>query len=228
MLTQSLQRPDTAHFAWVSCVPLALVPVALAELLHGRRQVLRTVVAPVAVAVVVLAGLIPHFTLRTYVDLTQQTFGHDVQGFAINNRGRNFYYGSADVAAAANALVADLDRIEVPGRRLLVGPVDLRKTPYSDAFFYFLFPRLKVGTYYIEMDPGMANATDSGLADEVRHADYLILSDVWTPWEEPNSSRDFGPDEPNRLVAELFCKVGSYGVSSVHPGGLFQLWQRCR
>ena len=33
MLTQAMQRPDTAHFAWVSCIPLALVPVAVHQLL---------------------------------------------------------------------------------------------------------------------------------------------------------------------------------------------------
>lgn len=238
MLTQSLQRPDTAHFAWVSCVPLALVPVAVAELLRvptdtgertwpARLRRSRPAAGAFTLAVLVLAVAIPHFTLRTYIDLSGQSFGRNVQGFSINHDGRNFYYGNAEVAAAANELIADLDRIERPGRRLFVGPMDLRKTPYSDAFFYFLFPDLEVGTYYIEMDPGMANAKDSGLADEVRKADYLILSDVWTPWEEPNSSRRFGPDEPNQVVAEEFCLVGSYGVGPVHPRGYFELYERC-
>ncbi len=49
----------------------------------------------------------------------------------------------------------------------MVGPVDLSRTNYSDAFFYHLFPDLEVGTRYIEMDPGIADAEDSGLADEV-------------------------------------------------------------
>jgi hypothetical protein len=85
----------------------------------------------------------------------------------VNHRGRNFYYGSPDAAAAANDLVVDLGEWSAPGERLLVGPVDFRFTPYSDAFFYFLFHDLVPATRYIEMDPGIANAADSGLADEV-------------------------------------------------------------
>lgn len=234
MLTQSLQRPDTAHFAWVSCVPVAFMPVAVAELVSSRRSSRFgpsrgwAVFGAVVFSVVFLGVATPHFTLRTYIDLSQQSFGRNVQGFPINNRGRNFYYGNADVAAAANELIGDLDRLERPGSTLLVAPMDMRKTPYSDAFFYFLFPDMKVGTYYIEMDPWMANRPGSGLADEVAKADFLILSDVWTQWDEPNASRKFGPDRPNEIVRERFCLVGRYGINQVHPGGFFQLWRRCR
>ena len=56
MLTQAMQRPDTAHFAWVSCVPLALLPAAIAELTAAKvawptwRRTFASV-APVAVIV---------------------------------------------------------------------------------------------------------------------------------------------------------------------------------
>ena len=60
-----------------------------------------------------------------------------------------------------------VDAVTEPGDRLIVGPGDLRKTPYSEAFLYYLLPELVPGTRYIEMDPGVANAADSGLADEV-------------------------------------------------------------
>ena len=55
-------------------------------------------------------------------------------------------------------MIADLDRMSKPGERLLVGPSDLRRTWYSDAFFYYMFPELTPATYFIEMDPGLANA----------------------------------------------------------------------
>jgi hypothetical protein len=61
------------------------------------------------------------------------------------------------------------------------------------------------------MDPGVANAKDSGLADEVRRADLLILSTAWSNWDEPNSSRQLGPDAPNQVVRTQFCLVGSFG-----------------
>ena len=38
--------------------------------------------------------------------------------------------------------------VESAGERLLVGPSDLRRTWYSDAFFYYLFPELTPATYF--------------------------------------------------------------------------------
>lgn len=229
MLSQALQRPDTTHLAWVSCVPLALVPAAITELLRHRRDpVPRRVRLPLAVApaLVVLLAVIPHFTVRSWIDLSQQSFGRNVFGYPVNNEGRNFYLGSPEVAAAANALVADLQAEAVDGERLFVGPMDLRRTPYSDASFYFLFPQLVPATYFIEMDPGIADAEGSRLADDVASADWLILSNVWTTWTEPNESDRVGPDAPNEVVRQQFCPVGTYGTT---PAGepWFSLHRRC-
>jgi len=227
MLTQAMQRPDTAHFAWVSCVPMALLPVAVLELLPRRWSAApfkRWAMAS-APLVLILVAVIPHYTLRTYVDLAGQSFGRNVFGYPVNHEGRNFYYGSPEAAAAANELVADLGEMAEPGERLLVGPVDMRFTPYSDAFFYFLFPDLVPATRYIEMDPGVANRDDSGLAAEVASSDWLILSNVWSNWDEPNTSRDPGSNEPNEVVDELFCEVGRYGDRDGAPW--FHLYRRC-
>ncbi len=223
LLPQAVQRPDTTHFAWVSCVSLGFLPVAIMELSRSPLRRLppgwRGVVAGGVVAGLLVVA-IPHFTFRPYVDLTQQSLGRNRFGFPMSRDGRNFYYGSPEAATAAQALIEDLNALAEPGERLFVGPVDLRKTPYSDAFFYFLFPELTPATYYIEMDPGVANAPDSGLAADVASADWLILSDTWSDWEEPNDSRDFGPDGPNRVVERKFCLVGSYD-------GYFELHERC-
>lgn len=228
MLSQALQRPDTTHLAWVSCVPLALVPVAIAELFRHRSPVERRVRLPVAIApaVLVLVAVIPHFTLRSWVDLSGQSFGRNVFGYPVNNAGRNFYLGSPEVADAANAISADLQARATPGERLFVGPMDLRRTPYSDASFYFLFPDLVPATYFIEMDPGIADAEGSRLADDVASADWLILSNVWTNWAEPNDSDRLGPDTPNQVVRDQFCLVDDYGAT---PDGepWFALYERC-
>lgn len=227
MLTQAMQRPDTAHFAWVSCVPLALVPVAVHQLLPAGWPAVswRRFVATTAPVVIVVFAAIPHYTVRTYVDLAGQSLGRNVFGFPVNHEGRNFYYGSPDAAAAANELVRDLGEWSQPGESLLVGPVDFRFTPYSDAFFYFLFPDLVPATRYIEMDPGIANGHDSGLADEVRSADWLILSNVWTNWAEPNASLEPGSDAPNQVVKDHFCRVGAYGDRDGRPW--FELYRPC-
>jgi hypothetical protein len=98
-----------------------------------------------------------------------------------------------------------------PGDRLFVGPGDLRKTPYSDAFLYYLLPQLPPATRYIEMDPGVADAADSGLDDDLASADVVVLSHVWDVWREPNDSRKVGSDKPVHVLEDDFCLVGKYG-----------------
>jgi hypothetical protein len=228
LLPQAVQRADSTHLAWVSCVPIALLPVAIAELLRvrsrtaGWRVGTRNLIAGGSV-LLALVVLIPHFTLRTYVDLSKQTFGIDRFGNDINFRGRTFYTGSAPVARAVNEMLPEVERITRPGQKVFVGPTDLRKTPYSDAFIYFLLmPRLTPSTYYIEMDPGVANEKGSRLASDLRKANVAILSAVWKDWDEPNDSRTFGSDVPNQVLRRDFCHVASYG------NGLYELYRRCR
>lgn len=210
LIPQAVQRPDTAHFAWVSCVGLAMVPVALgvvAERWSPRTPALVRDGLALGLVGLLLVGIIPFFTVRTYADLTGQSFGRNRFGYEMSRDGRSFYYGSEAAAADAQVVIDRLDELSEPGETLFVGPADLRKTPYSDAFLYYLFPELPPATRYIEMDPGIANAEDSGLAEEVAAADWLILSDVWSGWDEPNDSRELGPDEPNQVVARDFCTV---------------------
>jgi hypothetical protein len=166
ILPQAVQRTDSTHFAWVSCVPLALMPLVLIEwsrvkLPWSTRT--RTVVA--GVTLFALIGLlIPRYIVQQYADYTAQTFGKHREAYRIERDGRVFYYGKREVAHALPGLIADLDKYSEAGDSLLVGTTDLRKTPYSDAFLYYLFPELDPATYYIEMDPGVANADDSDLA----------------------------------------------------------------
>ncbi len=182
--------------------------------------------AALAVALL-LVFVIPFQTTKLYVDLVGQTFGHDVRGAPMSRNGRTFYFGSADAAASAQQLIDRLGADSRPGQRLFVGPEDLRKTPYSDAFFYYLFPELPPATRYIEMDPGIANGAHTGLAGDVRSANWLILSIVWTGCDEPNASRRFGPDAPNQVVRRDFCKVADYHGAA--DGRLwFSLYRRCR
>ncbi|MFN8017786.1 MAG: acyltransferase [Acidimicrobiales bacterium] len=224
LMPQAFQRADTTHLAWVSCVTLAFLPVALAELFaHLPSRPVRRLAPNLAVLVVALLPLvvIPHFTARTYVDLAKQSANGKVFGYPVTYRGRTFYLGAKDIAPVAQRMLEEVGPQMQPGDRVLVGTADLRKTPYSDAYLYYLLPDQVPGTRYIEMDPGMANAPDSGLADEVRTSDWLILSHVWDAWSEPNDSRKFGPDEPNRVVKDHFCSVGDY-----QP--YFEVYRRCR
>ena len=230
LLPQALQRADSTHLAWVSCVPFGLLPAAVADLVRTWRPTWRPRnAAAIAIAIPVLAtlALVPHFTWRTYADYVARSFElREVDAATIRRGDRVFPYGRLDAVDAVHAMLPDVERVSEPGDSLFVGTGDLRKTPYSEAFLYYLFPELEPATRYIEMDPGVANAPDSGLADELRAADIVILSSIRDDWDEPNDSRVFGPNEPNEVIAEEFCAVGSYG-EGLFGRGLYELYERC-
>jgi hypothetical protein len=225
LLPQAIQRVDSAHFAWVSCVPVAFLPVAISEVLRAKAPRLRVrarnLIAGASVLVFLFAVL-PFFTARSYADFSLQSLGYHRIAYKIEHKSRVFYHGRPEAARAANELLPVVDRITKPGERLFVGPTDLRKTPYSDAYLYHMLPDLDPATYYIEMDPGVANADDSGLADDLRSADVAILSSVWDDWDEPNDSPKFGSNRPNEILKRDFCLVDTFG-----RGGVYELYRRC-
>ena len=222
LLPQALQRPDSAHFNWVSCVSFPLLVVALNDVLRVRapRHRHRSVTSALAVVAAIVV-LIPAFTARTYFGYLTDTVRGDLDTLTVERNGREFYLGDYRPWKASVEVVRDLDRWIEPGQRLFVGPVDLRQTAYSDAFFYFLFPELDPATYFIEMDPGLANREGSRLADDVASADWLILTRFWSQWIEPNDSIVFGSDVPNQVVERQFCLRGSYQVD------LARVYERC-
>lgn len=228
MVPQAMQRVDSAHFAWVSCVPFAFVPVAVLELLRARVprwSFRRSAVLSGVGALLAMVLVIPQFTAWAYSDYVLQTFGRHRLVFKIEHDGRVFYYGREEVADAARELLAEVPKVSKPGDKLFVGTTDLRRTPLSEAYLYYMLPELPPSTYYIEMDPGVANAKGSGLAQDLRDANVAILSGAWNDWSEPNDSRKLGSDAANRVLVRDFCLVGNWGV---HRTGdpLYELFVR--
>jgi len=229
MISQGIQRVDSAHFAWVCCVSAALLPVAVFETLHVRTQSdgrfwRRTLCALAIPTAIVL--LFPHFTGWSYADFVAQTFGKHRLAYPITRNGRTFYYGRPDVAKSAQDLLDVIPKYARPGDKLFVGKTDLRKTPYSDAYLYYLLPEYAPGTYYIEMDPGVANADDSRMPKDLKRSQLVILSGVWNDWSEPNDSRKFGSPKSNRVLHRLFCRQDWFGQRPDDGVPLYELWIR--
>ena len=201
--------------AWPKCRPLRTHRVVLVRI----TVVLSTafVAAPVLLFLCVLT---PFYAIRSYVDVTSLGFSAKPFGSLVDRNGRRFYLPDPVAARDAQKIVDTLARQPHRGQSLIESPIDLSRTVYSEAFFYYMFPEMRVGTRYIEMDPGLTNTRTSGFAGEVRRADWLILTKGWSKWSEPNTSRDAGDPRPNRIVADHFCTI----VDTTY----YRLSKRCR
>ena len=225
ILPQALQRPDSTHLTWVTCISWPFLIVAVADLVRRIRPRLPTrtgLSIGAAFALVLTFALTSLFTFRYYVLHTRVGLGYVHGTFRVNRGDRVFYFGSQYAALASQEVIDDLDRLAEPGERLFVGPHILARTFYNDVMFYWMFPELDPATYFIEMDPGLANKPGSRLADDLRTADWVILTSFWQGWNEPNSSMDFGSPEPDLIVATEFRLWKEYG------DGLVRLYYRTR
>ena len=70
------------------------------------------------------------------------------------------------------------------------------------------------------MDPGVANAPGSGLANDLRSSDLVVLSKIWEDRHEANDSTKAGSSAATRVLRRQFCLVGEYNET-------FLLYQKC-
>ena len=227
ILPQALQRPDSTHLAWVGVVSWSLAVVVIAEVLRRRRLLGRrgadwrpAVVATAGVGLLMFV-VCPFYTYRTYLLHSRVAVGNLPVPFEIERDGRRFWVGDPAVASAIGQMMPDLEERLEPGDSLFVGPGDLSRTVYADTYVYWLFSELEPATYFIEMDPGLADARGSGMAEDIASADFVVLTNTWGGWTEPNASVEHGSPEHNRAVADHQCLIGSYETN------LVLLFERC-
>jgi len=229
ILPQALQRPDSTHLAWVAIGSWPLLAASIVDV-RSRRDAVEpgaarrdrgAIAAGLAVVAALMLVIAPFYTYRHYLLHTRVSAGELPLPFLVERDGRRFWFGDPFVASALSRMVVDLEELTEPGDRLIVGPADLSRTIYSDVAVYFLFPELVPGTYFIEMDPGLADAAGSGLAEDIAAADVLVLTNIWTGWNEPNASSDRLSQEANQAVGDNFCLVRQYEEN------LVMIFQRC-
>jgi hypothetical protein len=223
LFPQAVQRADGVHFAWVSGVLVILIPAAISETARAVRMKWRpprvALVSSFSV-IVVCALLLPTYTARRYVALVQDSM-HPAKTIAIVNEGRTFYIGEdPGVVHSLQELLKAVERDAKPGSRLIVGNTDMRRVPYVDSFLYYLLPQYKVGTSFIEFEPGLTNRRGTPLTSEMHHADVFIASDRWLGWDEPNASMKPGDPGPQRVLRQDFCEKNDFGNG-------YKLFLRC-
>ncbi len=146
LLPQALQRADSTHLAWVSCVPLGFLPAAVAELLAAGAA----------------AGpapppwrwpppcRAPAARPRPPLHLAHLGRLRRPGRRAARRRRRRHRARRPSVPLRParrrrrrqRAARPTSSGVTEPGDTLFVGTGDLRKTPYSEAFLYYLLPEL--------------------------------------------------------------------------------------
>ncbi|WP_154723440.1 glycosyltransferase family 39 protein [Ilumatobacter coccineus] len=225
ILPQAMQRPDSTHLAWVSMVSWPLLIAVIAQLVRERRSEAgpsrRPALTGAAAVIALMLVVTPFYTFRYYALHTRVAVGDLPLPFLVERGDKKFWYGNPEVANSLIAMMPVLDELSDPGDTLIVGTADLSRTVYSDVSIYFLFPELEPGTYYVEMDPGLADAEGSGLAEDIAQADFLVLTNFWSGWLEPNTSTRRQSQEHNQAVRDNFCLVDTY------EDNLLMLFERC-
>lgn len=223
ILPQALQRPDSTHLAWVAMVSWPLLAALVTHVVSRRlpRVGRASVLTGGALVLAIMLVVSPFYTYRYYLLHTRVAVGDLPLPFLVEREDRKFWFGNPEVANALIAMIPDLEQRSEPGDRLIVGTADLSRTVYSDVSIYFLFDELEPATYFIEMDPGLADAEGSGLAEDIELADFVVLTNFWSGWLEPNTSVERQSQEHNQAVADNFCLVGQY------ESNLLMLFERC-
>ena len=133
LLPQAIQRADSTHLAWVSCVPLGLLPAAVIEAQRAWRPrwgALQAGVAAAAVPVVATLVLAPTFVWGVYADYVGRSFGlGEIESGTMRRGDRVFHYGRLDAVAAVNDLLPDVDADHAARRQ----PVRRHRRPAQDA-----------------------------------------------------------------------------------------------
>lgn len=215
LVPESLQRTDAPHVLGVACfvIPAALC-LPLAKMDHGiwRSRSAVLTLGTAACALLALAPLCAH----TYGSLALRSLGLRPQRtFKVQVHGRTLLVSTAASASALRSALRAVQLNSKRGSRIFVGPRDLRFANYTYTSAYFLLPNLTPCSFYLEMDPGVANAANSGLSKRLPTCNILLLTSQYSNWNEPNASRVPGSETPNLVVLHDFRQTGAWGPWSV-------------
>lgn len=215
LLPQSLQRADTSHVLYAMCVTL---PLALASLVHSGRS--RSGGSPehpakfrafLALALMVLVVL----TTMSILAIAAS------QVSPLTHRGRTTLVQHEDASGVAAQLELITDNVP-EGSRIFIGATDMSVPTLTHFELYHLLPEYRSLAYYLELPPGVAERVGSPLVDDIRRADWLVLSHM------PDALRrdlfpyigGAGSNDANAIVAAQFCPVDSVS-------GVLTLYRRC-
>jgi hypothetical protein len=220
LLPYAFGRADYTHVI-ASALPVLALGAPYAAAL-GRRSIrVGAAFAAVVALVTVGAPLATASALHDRLDFLLSSDRYTPARVSVGNR--SFLLDDGTAAAEIQPAARALHAMAQKGDSVFVGPRDLRVAALSDSYVYhLLMPKLRPATRFLEINPDLTNASDSPLASELEHVDWLFLNGRPTVGlgPEPNDSFRPGNPAPNRVVRDHFCAAGRFG--------LVFLYHRCR
>jgi hypothetical protein len=220
MVPFALGKLDEGHVIVSAIAVLAVLPAA--ALLLIRSDPLQRPTSPAArrfalgaVLTVLFFACAEAIRFPLYHQADQLLTGSRTSSFKVTNDGRSFRLADPTQAQQAQAILTDIDHLARPGDSVFVGPQDLRTAGSNGVFLYFLLPKLKPASYFMVVDRHTINRASNGFANELPHANFLILEAN----ASPTSATELGPPTANEIVANSFCLRGESGT--------YRLYEHC-
>jgi hypothetical protein len=220
MSHQLLQRYDPAHIAMGTLVSIPLLLGTIHRLASAflSSMVWRNVAA-LSLWMSLLAfpaeGYFPK-VLAIGVRQASGRFHYPHPRYVVNGE-RTFPLGSAYFTTQYSAAIEFVNRSSQPGEKIFVGQGDLRRSYLNDIFVYhLLLPRLVPCSYFVEMNPLVANGRHSRLAGDLEECDWIVLNKALDRLEEPNRAQERGFDGPVKVLETHFEQVFRSGPITVY------------
>ena len=211
LLPSALQRTDRWHVYYVGAPVFSLSIISIFIMVHNLEKL------DLLEKFIKLTG-IPIF-LSAFIWIGLNYSKTKIDPIKIQSGERWIYYSHSHSANDLQRLINKTNTIGRSGNKLFIGPDDLRFTNENDSYLYFMFPNFIPSTRYIEMNPGVTNRPDSGLTEQIKNADLVILTSKHDQWHEPNASMIPGSSMPNLELRKSFCLYQRFGY--------WQLMKRC-
>ncbi len=215
-LPQALQRADYTHFVYAGLLCLPFLPHVLAQLLRQLpRSPARPQVLGSLLGVMVFLLAVPEVP-RNIVDMLAHG---NMQATTVRHAGRALPEAPAR-ADVLNVLLPAISRLTSDDDTIFVFDANFERPAVNDVSLYYYLHRLRQRAFHLEITPGITSEAGSGLTEDVRAADVVIL--VRTPEDERRTLFPYatgGSTDARVALTSDFCPVRVIDR--------YEVWTRC-
>lgn len=218
---QVFQRCDLAHLAMGSLLTLPLGAITIHFWLErwqpSKNGTLTTLAGSAICVVIFLVAAPAYFKQIALPQLIEAVTQRSASAISVVNGGRSYPISPPAAQFHATKIVEYINQHSQPGEKIFVGPGDLRRTFYADLYFYHLFlPKLSPSGYFIELNPLLTNSETSGIDQQIRGSQWVLLNQIYDHFYEANRSAELGSNKPGLVLKTHFQEVFRSGPFLVY------------